>query len=513
MLRSELGIGGGMALAVRLRAGIDRRRAVLLELHDDVLALAPGGALDVGGEPDAAEAAGAGRLLLAALEAGPIGEFEPLRHMAVEIARVVGAIADRRRVGHLRGLDEVAAADLRLPEPGLAADPVDETLKEVGGLRAAGAAIGVDRHGVRVDAAHAHEDERRPIDPGHHGAAEVRDVGPELRQVGAEIAQNVEAHRQEAVLAVERNLADRDVVAPLRIALKMVAAVGDPFHGPVQAPSGFRGERVFAVHEALRAKAAADVAGDDAHLLRRHLQDLLRQRVAQAVHALARGRDREALGLRIEFGDDAAGLHEVRDQAVVLDGERDDPLRLCEGGIDGGLVAHGRIVRDVARGLAPDLGGAGRHRGADVADRRQDLVVDRDRLGGVAGLRQGFGDDEGDRIADMLGDVLCENRDVRHVARRAVPVRHRREARHVAEMGDVAGGEDKAHAGESPRGLKVADREAGMGVRAAQHEGRKAVFRPIIVRIATAAGEETLVFDAAQGLADSELGNVHRGLR
>jgi hypothetical protein len=46
MLRGELGIGGGMALAVRLGTGIDCRGAVLLEAHGDVFALAPGGALD-----------------------------------------------------------------------------------------------------------------------------------------------------------------------------------------------------------------------------------------------------------------------------------------------------------------------------------------------------------------------------------------------------------------------------------------------------------------------------------
>ena len=122
MLRGELRIGGGMALPVRLRAGIDGRGAVLLQAHDDVLALAPGGALDVGGEADAADLAGLAGCSEPILEAGPIGGFERLRHVRVEIARVVGAVADRRRVGHLLGRDEVPAADLRPASmPGLAA--------------------------------------------------------------------------------------------------------------------------------------------------------------------------------------------------------------------------------------------------------------------------------------------------------------------------------------------------------------------------------------------------------
>ena len=40
---------------------------------------------------------------------------------------------------------------------------------------------------------------------------------------------------------------------------------------------------------------------------------------------------------------------------------------------------------------------------AGIGDRRQHAVVDLDLLGGVARLRQRFGDDHRDRIADMAG--------------------------------------------------------------------------------------------------------------
>ena len=166
-----------------------------------------------------------------------------------------------------------------------------------------------------------------PIDARHHGAAEIRDVGPELRQrrrrdcPGCRSA-SPGSGRSSSIATSPTEKLSRPCASPL----KWSDAVGDPFHGRFRRASGLRGQRVFAVHEALRAEAAADIAGDDADLLRRHLQDLVGQRVAQAVHALAGDREREALGLRVVLRDDAARLHEVGDQAVVLDVERDDPV-------------------------------------------------------------------------------------------------------------------------------------------------------------------------------------------
>ena len=92
----------------------------------------------------------------------------------------------------------------------------------------------------------------------------------------------------------------RDVVAALRVAEKMLGAVGEPLHRPAEAPRRLEAQRVFPVHEGLGAEAAADIAGLHVEGVRRHLEDRLRQRVAQAVHALAADGEREALA--VPFG-------------------------------------------------------------------------------------------------------------------------------------------------------------------------------------------------------------------
>ena len=176
---------------------------------------------------------------------------------------------------------------------------------------------------------------------------------------------------------------------------------------------------------------------DHPDLRRVDLQHLVRERVAQAVDALARDRQGEALGRGVIGRDDAAGFHEVGDQPVVLDRDRGAAGRLGEGLLDGGFVAEARIEGDVVRGFAPDRRRAVPDRPAQVDDRRQHLVVDADRLDAVPCRRDVVGDDEGDGVADVPHGVAGEHRDVRQMPLAAAVVRHRRLAGNVAEMRDV----------------------------------------------------------------------------
>ena len=50
---------------------------------------------------------------------------------------------------------------------------------------------------------------------------------------------------------------------------------------------GLKHQRIFAIHQALGAEAAADVIGDDAQFVRRDFHDLVGDLVAQSMHALA----------------------------------------------------------------------------------------------------------------------------------------------------------------------------------------------------------------------------------
>ena len=94
----------------------------------------------------------------------------------------------------------------------------------------------------------------------------------------------------------------------------------------------------------------------------------------------------------------------------------------------------------------------------------------------------------------------------------AAVVRHRRLAGNVAEMRDVGRRQHQPHAGDGARGRKVSHGKAGMGVRAAQDEGMQAALGRVIVEISPLAGEEPLILDAADGLADSKLRDGHPGL-
>ena len=134
--------------------------------------------------------------------------------------------------------------------------------------------------------------------------------GANMREIGAEIAEDVDPQRQKPALLVERHFGGRHVVAALRVADEMLAAVGEPAHRTPESPRRLENQRIFAIDHVLGAEAAADVLGDDAQLFRRDLQDLSAIEPLQDVDALAAGVQREAAGLRVIFADGGARLHD-----------------------------------------------------------------------------------------------------------------------------------------------------------------------------------------------------------
>ncbi len=162
LVRDELGEGRLVALAVAVRAGqdLDVARRVELEsvptpLADTAAQLAdhlrrrqPAG-LDVGREADAAQLAARLGLGAAGLEALVVGDLDRLVDDRRVVARIV-LQADRRLVREGRRRDEVLPAQLgriHLQLGGRLAD--DASRSTIGRLGTSGAAIGVDRRGVR----------------------------------------------------------------------------------------------------------------------------------------------------------------------------------------------------------------------------------------------------------------------------------------------------------------------------------------------------------------------------
>ena len=120
--------------------------------------------------------------------------------------------------------------------PDLAGREIDQAFDDVSRLRPSGAAIGIDRNGIGIDAAHAHVAGGNVIDAGRQAGAEVGNIRCELREIRAHVGDEIDIEREEAMPLVERQARRGDVVAALGVAEEMLGAVGDPGHRLAQKP-------------------------------------------------------------------------------------------------------------------------------------------------------------------------------------------------------------------------------------------------------------------------------------
>ena len=156
------------------------------------------------------------------------------------------------------------------------------------------------------------------------------------------------------------------------------------------------------------------------------------------------------------------------------------------------------------RALGLGLGGVG--------DGRQHLVVDHDRLGGVLGLRQRLGDDDGDMVADIAHLALGQRRMRAGLHRRAVLGMDHPAADQPADLvvGEILAGEDVDHARACLRAAAMSiELDVGMGVRRAQEIGVGLAGAVDVVGVVALAGDEAKIFLAAHRRADS--GRSHGG--
>ena len=387
-----------VALAVAVRAGEDGDGAGRVDAHlagleqagpraeraGDVRRRDAAG-LDVAGVAEAALLALGLRRRLARLEAGDVGHLDRLVEVGRVVADVVGQ-ADRRRVREAG--DEVLPPDLRRVHLHLARRLLDDALDHVGRLGPAGAAVGIDRRGVREHRLDLGVDRRRLVLAGEQGRVEDRrHRRREGREVGAHVRDRLDAQREEVALRVHRQLGVGDVVAAVRVGQERLAAVGGPLDRPADPLARPDQGDVLGVQEDLRAEAAADVGRDHPHLRFRQAEHEGAHQQPLDVRVLVGDVERVARVVLVVDGVGGARLHRVRDQPVVDDVELGDVRRLGERGVDRGLVAVAPVVAGVVGDLVVhrrplDARGLG-----DVDHRRQLLVVDLDQLGRVLGLR------------------------------------------------------------------------------------------------------------------------------
>ena len=370
----------------------------------------------------------------------------------------------------------------------------------------AGAAIGIDRRGVGVDADHLGEDvgnvvlarQQRRVEIGRHRRREQR-------HVGAEIGVGLDPQADDLVVLVKGDLGLGQMIAAVGVGEKGLGPVAGPLHRPTGALGGPQCHHFFRIDEDLGAEAAADIRRDDPQFVL--LGDVVERRQHQArdVRILRGGVEREMLFRGIVFGDRRARLHRVRHQPVVGDVERGHMGCALERGFRCGLVPDGPVVNDVIGCLRVKLRRAVRHRVAHIDHRRQFLIVDDDGFGGIAGLVARFGDHDRDGLADKAHGLRRHRRPRAHLHRRAVLGMDHPAADQVADLviDDLPAGQHADHARHLHRFGAVDALHPGMGMRAADERGIGHAMQADVIHIAALAGDETLVFLANDPCADA----------
>ncbi len=254
---------------------------------------------------------------------------------------------------------------------------------------------------------------------------------------------------------------------------------------------------------ALRAEAAADVAGDHADLVLGDAQDVGGQRGSHAMRVLHVGVERVALLARVPGAESAARLHVLRVDTCDDVAPADHARGAAEGGLGRRAVADLVDVRDVVGALLPHRGAP--HRVRRRGHRGKRLVVDLQQLGCVLGLGEGVGHDHRDRIPDVARALTRQAVVGRRPHRRAVGPLALEGHLHRAKLGDVGAGEDGQHAGRAPRAGGVDGHDPRVGVDRAHDHGVCLAGQVHVVVKAPSAPHEADVLEPLDRLADSEL--------
>ena len=190
----------------------------------------------------------------------------------------------------------------------------------------------------------------------------------------------------------------------------------------------------------------------------------------------------------------------------------DDMIGGGKGAVGRRRIAEHGVDEHIVRRFVPHRRRAGRAGGLRIRHPRQRLVVDGDRFGGVERLRLGLRHHHGDGLADMARlvgrqQLVRADEDLAAAGggelevgsgRGQRAVRNRREA--VGEA--IRAGEYAEHAGHGAGRRGVDAQDAGVRMRRAHHDRIGLPVHGEIVGEAALAGQQAMVFLAAQRLAD-----------
>ena len=259
---------GDVALTVGAGAHGADDAAVLVDLDRAVLDVEAGGSgdLDVGGHADADLLAVARGPTLGLLcqQALVVGSLECGVERLLVLARVVVRAARRgQREGV--GLQEVLATDLGGVDAEVVGGHVDQTLEELGGLGAPGAAVGGGDGRVRAHRAGVVADLRDLVDALDHRLGEDGEEATD-RRVGAGFADDLDVEAGDGAVGAEAHLAVHRHAAALVQRDHVLGAGLGPLERLAELHGEAAGEDLLDVGAGLGAEATADGGGGAAHV-------------------------------------------------------------------------------------------------------------------------------------------------------------------------------------------------------------------------------------------------------
>jgi hypothetical protein len=322
--------------------------------------------------------------------------------------------------------------------------------------------------------------------------------------IGAHVAVDVAAQAEDDPVA---RAGDLDVAVDLARVVgrhQVLAAILDPFHRPADVAGRERNQEILGIELAAHPEAAADVGLDHVDRALRQPEHG-RQHLAVEEQNLGGAENREPAVGCIPFGDQAAGLQRQPGKAVTTEALAAAVVRLGEGRI-GVAERHAIAHRAVAAALLEQQRPVARRR-VPVRHRRQRLDVHANRFERVFGQSLGLGHHYRQRLTDIAHFFVGDHRlkiglELRQVRK---PQRDHRDG-----LADLGGSDHRVHAFDRARGGRIEVADAAMRHAAAQdHRVQHALALEIIDEFART-GEKAQVFRSIDRLTDQRGGgHVH----
>ena len=225
-------------------------------------------------------------------------------------------------VGH-----DVAAAHLEGVDAQRGGGAVDQVLADGVADRVADGAVLRGRGLVEIDDGGARLEMLVPVGP----AGDVEDLvglehaGARILRIGAGARQHVDVQAQDLAGPAHGHARLDEVLAGMDVGDERLEAVGDELDGSAERDGGGRRRHLVAIGVDLEAERAADVGGDDLHVVIGDAQRL-REHALDHVRALAAGVDGELAGALVVGGKQRARFQADGGMAAEVKGVLDDEV-------------------------------------------------------------------------------------------------------------------------------------------------------------------------------------------